>query len=327
MFWKKDSNKSQKNISQKKFEKEMYIPKKTLQKKERSLAHNSVVEKERPKNYGRKILVGILWVLFLLELIYILFFTGVFSIKNIQVTGEAESIHLESFLRKSFDGNYFSFFSRDNILFVNIQSLEQHIRERYPRLQEVSVERVLPGDIHVTVSVKPYQLLWCKEESGCFLLDEDGRLRSAHIFFQYKDEQGIAHMIEDQTQRNVKENDIVITTEEVTFIKRVIEDFDFRSGLTREGSIIRPHEYTKEIRIKTTKGFFIYLPAEGDFDVLMSTLRLFLEKEVPESEWEQIQYIDLRTENRIYYTRKDKQPENPTKEEESSESGNVINEN
>ena len=36
---------------------------------------------------------------------------------------------------------------------------------------------------------------------------------------------------------------------------------------------------------------------------------LVLQKEIPESEWDKIDYIDLRTENRVYYTRKDRAPE------------------
>jgi hypothetical protein len=36
---------------------------------------------------------------------------------------------------------------------------------------------------------------------------------------------------------------------------------------------------------------------------------LVLEKEIPDNEWDKIDYIDLRTENRVYYTRKDRAPE------------------
>jgi hypothetical protein len=36
---------------------------------------------------------------------------------------------------------------------------------------------------------------------------------------------------------------------------------------------------------------------------------LILQKEIPEGEWDKIDYVDLRTENRVYYTRKDRAPE------------------
>jgi cell division septal protein FtsQ len=308
------------------FERQMYIPKKTLQKKERLVPVK--IGKTRTPVQGttswiRKGIIIFLWSIFIGEVVYIVFFARFFIPHTINITTVPPELAVESFIQEQFTGKYGEIIPKNNLLLLSPQELEQRLRERFPRFEEVSVKKILPETILVDVQLLPYQILWCKGQQ-CLLLTKEGTLTNADIFFQYPQEQGVVEKIRDESGRELSPQSKVLTQEEVNFVEAVIRDFNSRTGLEKEGDFVRPSIYTQEIRIHTTKGFWVYLSTQQDLGQTLDNLVLFLQKEVPAEEWGQLDYVDLRTENRVYYTRKDRQPEN-LKEPQDQEEGSVIN--
>jgi hypothetical protein len=300
------------------FEQKMYIPKKTINKKERTVpvAPGKRAHQKRPNaSWLRRVMIIFLWLLFVGELVYILLFAKFFIPLTIQVVGVPEELTVEQFVREEFQGKYLGIIPKANLLLTRTEPLEDRLADRYPRLESRVVEKKLPETLVVYARALPYQLLWCKQEQ-CLLLTEQGILKNADSFFQYRDEQGLVYTIRDESGRTLFTEQKVITKEEVNFLKEVIRDFENRTGLQREGDFVVPSLYTKEVRMYTAQGFWVYLSTGQNLQKTLSNLVLFLEKEVPREEWQQLEYVDLRTENRVYYTREDRQPENPKEEEE-----------
>jgi hypothetical protein len=323
-MWNLLKNKNQKKTPLKRssFEKQMYIPKKTLQKKERTVPGvlgRSSGEKNQKVSWWRRGFIIFLWLLFVCELVYILLFTKFFIPVTVLVAAAPPELAVEQFVREHFEGKYFEVVPKANLLIISTQKLEHLLAARYPRLKNIRVEKKLPETILVYTEVLPYQFLWCKQEE-CLLLTEEGLLKNADAFFKYRDEQGSVYTVRDESNRTLTLDHRVFTKEEVNFLKEVIRDFESRTGLKREGDFVVPSLYTKELRIHTEEGFWVYFSTQQDLQKTMSNLVLFLEKEIPKEERGQLEYIDLRTENRVYYTRKDRQPENP-KEEEKPKAG------
>lgn len=300
------------------FKRETYIPKKKLNKKDRTIplpgGRKRKNEEGQPgKSIFRSIVVIVLWLSFIGEVLYVLFFAGFFTITTLTLTREGEEAHLKEealkeYIASAWQGNFFMIVPKNNLLLLYPAREERKLLQRFPKLAEAHVERHFPNSLEVRVVEKPYQLVWCRKQD-CFLVNENGLTEDASIFFQYPEEQGKVMRIEDRAEAPVESGTQVLNKAERQFVHDLTTDFPLRTGLTIEGALERPSIQAKEIRLKTNKGFTIFFNTELPVQDSLNTLMLVLTKEIPENEWDKIDYIDLRTENRVYYTRKDRVPE------------------
>ncbi len=301
------------------FKKEAYIPKSKLKKKERTVPlHPGKRGSEvviQQTSLLRKVIVTLLWILFVGEVVYVVLFAGFFTITSVEGSQEQENDRLllnhsqiQDFLQESWQGNWYGIIPKNNLLFVRSRSQEERILQRYPKLEQVRITKQFPHTLKLSITEKPYQLLWCSK-ADCFLVERDGVLKDASFFFQYPEEQGRAVRIQDMAEASIQPGAQVLEGEDLRFVHDVISDFTLRTGLEISGPMERPSIFAKEMRIRTNKEFAIFFNTRLPVAESLNTLMLVLEKEIPESEWDKIDYIDLRTENRIYYTRKDRAPE------------------
>jgi cell division septal protein FtsQ len=298
------------------FKREAYIPKKRIQKVGRVVPTERGRKSEpvRPeKSVGRKVLVAMLWLSFIGEVGYVLLFAGFFTITKVEVQREnGESLigeeQVREFLEGSWQGKWLTLIPKDNLIFIQADSLEKRLAARYPKLEAVQMEKHFPGTLSVRIVEKPYQIVWCSREN-CFLVNSEGRAQDAALFFQYPEEQGTSVRIQDTAEAPLEIQKQVLASEDQQFIHDLVSDFSLRTSLSIEGSLERPNLYAKEIRVRTNKGFVIFFNTRLPVSQSLNTLMLVLEKEIPDNDWDKIDYIDLRTENRVYYTRKDRVPE------------------
>ncbi len=308
--------KTKTNIGTERFKREAYIPKKKLHKTERTVPGERGRKKrdeQGEKSLGRKILVIALWISFIGEVIYVLFFAGFFAIANVSVESANEGSvltagQIREHVEEPWQGKWLHLIPKNNILLVRSAKTEERLRTRYPKLESARVSKQFPDTLTIQVSEKPYQILWCSRDE-CFLVNGEGRTIDARTFFQHPDEQGMVVRIQDTAEAPLSANKQVLVSEDQRFVHDLVSDFSLRTGLKIEGAIERPNLYAKEMRVRTDKGFLIFFNTRLPVAESLNTLMLVLEKEIPESDWDKIDYIDVRTENRIYYTRKDRAPE------------------
>jgi cell division septal protein FtsQ len=290
------------------FEKEMYIPKKTLNKKERSIS--DLKEKKLDLDRRRFWWVWSLWLLAGGELLYILFWAGVFSVQNIEIQYEGSIAHqeLEQDIWGTLLGKWGNLIIRNNLLFIQEEKIMELMRGRHPKLAAVRIQKQFPHRLIVEAQDKPYQVLWCTGPD-CFLVDGEGRAENSHAFFEHRDEQGRVYTLRDESQTPVTVGEKLLDEKESALLGNIVQYFELRTGFTITGELVRPGVFSQEIRITTNQGFRVFLSARLPFDQSLDALMLFLEREIPLEERDKVDYVDLRTENRIYYTRKDRAPD------------------
>lgn len=300
------------------FKREVYIPKKRLDKRERTVTGTSGKNNRsggvgNKNGKGRKAIIFFLWIFFLGEIVYVLLFANFFTIQSLRIERERASAELsdeqiQEYTELSWQGQWLGFIPKNNLLLLRPDAETKRLQERFPRFDSVRVERSFPENLTVFISEKPFQILWCKNDD-CFLVDNEGKTASSEIFFRHSEEQGKIVRIQDTAQIPVSLGTTVLRPEDQQFIKDIMTDFSLRTELQIEGSIERPNLYAREMRIRTDKGFIIFFNTELPVSQSLNSLMLVLQNEIPTGEWDKIDYIDLRTENRVYYTRKDRAPE------------------
>lgn len=310
------------------FKREAYIPKSKLNKKERTVP-SALGRKKNQENQssrrglGRLLVVTVLWICFLGEILYVVLFANFFIINNFDIHKEnngdhIQEDHIRGYMEESVSGKWYGVVPKNNLLLLPAAYHEKNLLARYPKIATVRISKQFPNTLKIEVTEKPFQVLWCRKEE-CFLVNKEGVATDANIFFQYPEEQGTVVRIQDMAEVPVQPGSRVMVPGDWQFVEALTTDFTLRTGLQLNGALERPSIYAEELRVRTDKNFSIFFNTRLPVTESLNTLMLILDREIPESEWEKIDYIDLRTENRIYYTRKDRAPEKTEEQKKREE--------
>lgn len=225
---------------------------------------------------------GVLSGAFFSILFYFLFFSEVFQIKEIIVSG-AGKIPAEEIK---------SFFPAKNIFLVNSAKLKDDILDKFPQIAKIEIKRRFPGTLSVLAQERIEKAVWCQQEK-CFFVDEEG------IIF------GSASGTERDLSRITKS-----VSAEAALGQKII-DRDLLSGILKIEKELRaqPEVFIKEFLIASDgkleavikENWKIYFDPQKDLDWQLTKLKAVLESEIPESSRKNLEYIDLRFGNLAPY--------------------------
>ena len=294
------------------FRQDLYLPKKTLEIKERTVVNQQPKEETQGRPRWARWLLFFFWISVAAAVVYSILWSPFFRLQQVAVLGgsQVDQHNIETEVRNYCAGSLLRVIPKNNILFRK-KSLETHLLWRFPRLASVHVERQLPGNITVKIEELPYQLQVCAE--WCQLVDTSGQWRESKPFEWFPWEQGTVYQLHVGQGTHTE----ALDKRMLGFTRNTIEHFEEYTGLMIETTIEWPTVFAKEVHVKTKKGFWVYLNAERPLKEATDQLMLVLQKEVPENEQDQLEYVDIRTENRVYYVRRDRKPEKTPEELEA----------
>ncbi|MEK7536981.1 MAG: FtsQ-type POTRA domain-containing protein [Patescibacteria group bacterium] len=246
----------------------------------------------RSKRKKRKIRVAFLVVSSLATFIifgaYALFFSGWFSVKGIELSGNQEISEEEiKKITKPFS----------NILFSSSKKIEDSLKENFPIIGQADVSKNFFNKyLSVRIDERKAAGIWCKSgQDQCFYLDKDGFLFKPAARFS-----GEALLaIEDGRERDFNLTDSLDDREFLEKINSAKKILDELKIVAYNNFFLAPGSF--EFWIKTKEGWYVYLDKESDIPTQLVALKKFLEEKLPADRRQNLQYIDLRVNNRIYY--------------------------
>ncbi len=258
---------------------------------------------DKKNDKRKKIPIGVffLWSLFFVTLVYIFFFSSFVCLEKIEISGTNEiSIqNIQHFIQNDISGKYFSIVPRCSLGLIQPQSLQKKLYERYPLIRTISIERIFPRTISVHIVERPYILLW-DTEGGKYFVNEEGVTRNASP--SIVDENTVALItLSDMSKKTILVGDKVFEPEYAHFLLTLIETFPKELNISLLPSFTIVSHFAPELRGITDEGWEIYLNTEIPLKKSLDTLKLLFAKELPQQKRQNIAYIDLRTENRVYY--------------------------
>ena len=263
------------------------------------------IDELRKKRKRRKVRIAFLIIFSLIGLIifsiYALIFSSWFLVKEIKVSGQKEVPEEEirnlvaDYLERRYFFNYISPFS--NIILASSESIEDSLKNRFPTIETVRVSKDLfKKNLTVEIVEKKAAGIWCLDNSDkCLYFDGEGFLFkvapkfSGEVFLTIEDNRGRDFNLGD----NFDDRELF---EKVNLTRSILNDLkfvDYISFFLPQGSF--------EFWIKTKDGWYIYLDKESDIPTQLVALKKFLEEKLPTTRRQDLQYIDLRVNNRIYY--------------------------
>jgi len=248
--------------------------------------------------------LGILVVMIMGITVYFIAFAAFFQIKEIQISGneKVQKESLENFIWENISKRMLIFKTK-SILLVNLQEVEKNLLERFPKVSKIYLKRELPNIIAVNIQERKPLFLLCKNSDVCFYLDEEGvifdpvRNGIPNGIDETNKAGKLLVKIRDERHQEVRLGEKVIEEDLLQNIKEIISKLKGGVEIFTKEIILSE----KKIILKTAQNWEIYFNPEGNILDQVQNLTLVFKEEIPFENRENLEYVDLRFGNRIYY--------------------------
>ncbi len=232
---------------------------------------------EKPSRWPKFIIKVCFLGIFVFALIYWLFYSSVFTIKNIIV---------EKDLPTSIEGSLDKF-KGQNIFFVKSADIRSELLDEFPDLVNIEVMRGLPDSIRISYAERSPRLVW-QTQNRYFLLDENGVL--------FREIQGGSDLpvVKDNNDLPVEMGKQVVTIAFISFTNNL------KSKLPDTGIMLdhfEINETTFQLDAMTKEFLKLKFDTTRTVDSQVSNLKSFLQAHPNEAE----DYIDLRVDGKVFY--------------------------
>ncbi len=220
-----------------------------------------------------------------------------FAIEQIEVVGANDisedlvRAYVEAELR---DGSN-AFFSKENVFLYPRRALEQGVQKYFPRLHSVNISRdsLLAQSIRVTVAERGPSARWCVLEE-CYLMDDNGFIfaeepMASPYTVPYTFRGALPEGVDPIGQKFLPERFAQVVTllhllEEKNFIPKVITI-----------------ESEQDFSVSLERGYKLRIAFNEDAEKIVRNLELVLSSDALRGREGELEYVDLRFGNRVYY--------------------------
>lgn len=262
--------------------------------------HDHLKQKKARKQKRRLILFSSFFISLCIGLFYFFFFSGYCDVRSIAVSG-TKTIHTDevrAVVASAFDGRSLLIFSRRNFLFFPVHETARAVKEKFPAIDSIDVSRKLWGAKVVVVIVErePAGIVCGKlEQDACMYFDEGGvvfavapRIIGASVL--RIEEESLGEITGFPAQKYSAD-----TINFITLAKNLVSE---KTGITVETFVLL-NEYG-DVEARTQEGFLILFSMKQSAELQAHILKNLLATEIKDQA-PNLEYIDLRVENRAYY--------------------------
>jgi cell division protein FtsQ len=237
------------------------------------------VKKKKPFFKKPIFWISIFLILILAGVSYALFFSNIFKIKEIEISGEEriQKEDLKKFLKDKI--------ATKNILLIKLSPIRNEILKNFPQISSIEIKRKFPSTLIFKISERKEVAAICQKED-CYLVDKEG------IAFERGGE-GILKIERENFGDGIKPGDRVIEKEILDKILEISKRIEL--GIEKVSIISEDN-----LHFKTFQGFEIFIDPQKDIEWQITKLKVALENAIPKEKLNELEYIDLRFGNFAY---------------------------
>ena len=224
-----------------------------------------------------------------------------YSVESINILGAqaVPSQEISDYVHSIIYNGSHHFLSRGNIFIYPKDVIEKDIVADFPRIASVQVSRsaLLATAITVTVNERQTFALWCDANQNCYDMDQNGFIFAGPVAdassSQYDFFGGIA------TSSNTQASPIgeTFASGHVAGLAAFLELLG-QTGFAPSGATVLSDE---DFTVPLAQGFYIEASFGEDPAQLVQNLQLILGSDELRDQWSNLEYIDLRFGDRVYY--------------------------
>ncbi len=227
-------------------------------------------------------------------LVYLFAFSSIFWVTEIRIFG-TEALDPDEMAPIVEEGivSSVAFLNSKSILLFSVSRMTDMLTDAFPELNSVSVKRSLPDSVEITVIERKAVASWCRDRGECFLIDREGV-----IFKEAPDTVRLAV---------IRGGDGTISLSGSPISPDVME---FMIGVRRELKDIVDlavfEVLDPDLVIRTAEGWKVRFTLMDSAHVQTEKLVLALENKIPKERRSELDYVDVRFDNRVYFRYRDR---------------------
>lgn len=235
--------------------------------------------------------------LLLIGLIYLLIYSPLFEIKKVAVsgTGKTELVNrLQRIVKDEINERKWLIFPKNNYFILNEKNLWLEINDRLV-LDELEVNKKLLHTLKIYVKDKvPVLLLEDGREN--YYVDKEGLVLRA---VKLEDIEYILPHASYSTSTKVIVGRNVLSKDNIQFIEKVFGRLNSKSNSWQMDKVIFTEFKNSQLDFYTNEGWYFILNTELEMEKQLDNLDALLDQKIEDRK--NLEYIDLRIEDRIFY--------------------------
>ena len=225
---------------------------------------------------------------------YLVCFYSFFKIKEVKVFGnqKVSTEDINVLIEEEISKDIF-FLESKSIFLMDLRSIDQKILDKFPKIDRVDFDRDFPDKLIVSIKEREPVAVF-KRGGNYFFIDNRG------VIFEKIPESENGHWLTiEETGSNW----------EVGLGKSLIKEKDLskilKIKLELEGLNFKIHSLevveNQRVNVKLSEGWKVYFNFEDEISRQVLNLNLVLKEKILPEERENLEYVDLRFGNQIYY--------------------------
>jgi cell division septal protein FtsQ len=295
-----------------------------MRPKEKTYARNRTGDLEQATSAGSAFLSRAIFyfllVFFFGVSIYVVFFSPFLELNNIEIEGNKEIASGEILDKvEGISGqNFMRLIPRDNYLLLPQSKIEEGLKNEFKKISSVQVSKKFPSTLSIQITERKALLVWCAGED-CYIVDENGIAYAKADFESPEILQNNLVRIIDQSARPISLGQAVVDSDYVNFAMGIRDALKQQTGLEVNGQYQTPSRMAEELDVATTDGTNIFFSTQFPLDEAVGALGAVLKKQIKDSDKNNLDYVDLRSENKVFYKFKSAEPEQQAAPTDNSE--------
>lgn len=227
---------------------------------------------------------------------YILFFSPVFKINSVIISGnrEVSSTKLEAYLKKQVENTKLIVRTK-NLLVIGTNNIENSVLREFPQIDTVKVSRKFPHSLVVQVSERSPAFIFSKPPGESFFLDDNG------VVFKKITESPEIKIPEIENKNftgNINLGEKPINDKLLMQIKAIRDGIEGNLKIEIKKIFIVSDE---RIDIQTWEKWYVYFSLKDPIEGQIFNLEQILAKQITPEQKLKLEYVDLRFGSKVYY--------------------------
>lgn len=243
------------------------------------------------KSINTKIIVRIIWAIFIILAIQSIFQAKYFKVDKLTVKDNQDltSQDISSTLEEPLNSSRFLIFKNSNYFLLNTGDLEKLLTDKY-NLDSIKVVKKFPDTLQITVKEKISYFIW-KKDDALYLLDAKGALNRQ---IEALDEK---YLILDDKRSYRPTEEQIFSVEEINTLNNIYLSWNNKliSKIKLKRIVIND---SWDLELYTDIGYYVKVDNKSDINEQLDNLKKVLDENITGVD---INYIDVRFGDKVYF--------------------------
>lgn len=228
--------------------------------------------------------LALLGVIFSGAILYFLFFSAFFEIKDISISGNEQiaAQDVEQTIRNETSARF-----GNNLLLFSPSKTKNILLAAFPKISELSLKRVFPSALKMEIKERKPVAVFCKNEN-CFLIDRDG------VVFELVANvtSTLPEVIDERDESSVTLAQTVMDKEDLLSItSKIFPEMKDNMAVSVKEFILYPED---KLAVKTAEGWEVYFNFGNEIPWQLTKLKAVLDEKIPQNKRKDLEYIDVQ---------------------------------